>query len=95
MSATSAAMGSLRFQIIQTGTSSATYGSTTMASYSVPFANTSNPFRYTFPAAYSISNLAPGTYTFTLQVIRESEVGTAITVSLWGIQSRAEVYNRN
>lgn len=96
VSAGGAAMGSLRFQIVQTGVSAATYASTTMASWSVPFANGSTPYRYNFPAAYSISNLAPGTYTFNLQVIRESEAGAAVNgLTMWGIQARAEVYNRN
>jgi hypothetical protein len=94
LSAQSMAMGSLRFQIVQSGTSSATYGSTTMSSWTVPFAG--YPFRFNFPAAYSISNLAPGTYTFNLQVLRTDEIGGPTNdVSVWGIQSRAEVYNRN
>lgn len=68
-------MGSLRFQIVQTGTAAATYTSTTMTSWSLPV--TGQRIRYTFPAAYSISNLAPGTYTFNLQVVREGELGSA------------------
>lgn len=87
-------MGSLRFQITQTGAATATCTSTTMTSWSVPVIGQRN--RYTFPAAYSISNLAPGTYTFTLQVIREEELGSAPNaVNIWGIQSVAHVYNRN
>lgn len=96
VSAAGAALGSLRFQITQTGTSSVTYASTTMASWSTPFDNSVNPYRYNFPAAYSISNLAPGTYTFNLQVRREAEQGaTPSGLTIWGIQARAEVYNRN
>ncbi|MDQ1161379.1 hypothetical protein QE422_001747 [Chryseobacterium sp. SORGH_AS 447] len=87
-------MGSLRFQIAQTGTATATYTSTTMTSWSFPV--TGARTRYTFPAAYSISNLAPGTYTFNLQVVREGETGTAPNaVNVWGVQSTAKVYNRN
>lgn len=94
VTAQAAAVGSLRFQITQAGTSSATYASTTMASWSLPFATAS--YRYNFPATYSISNLAPGTYTFNLQILRESEAGGTVTlVNIWGIQARAEVYNRN
>ena len=88
-------MGSLRFQIAQTGTAAATYTSTTMTSWSSPV-NTDGYYRFTFPAAYSISNLAPGTYTFNLRVVREGEVGaTANEVVVWGIQSKAEVYSKN
>ncbi|MDQ1095243.1 MULTISPECIES: hypothetical protein [Chryseobacterium] len=88
-------MGSLRFQIVQTGTAATTYGSTTMSSWAAPV-NTSGYYRYTFPAAYSISNLAPGTYTFNLQVVREGEAGSAPNeVVIWGVQSRAEVYSKN
>ncbi|WPO81949.1 hypothetical protein SD427_14390 [Chryseobacterium sp. JJR-5R] len=88
-------MGSLRFQIAQTGTSSATYTSTTMTSWLSPI-NSGGYYRYTFPAAYSISNLAPGTYTFNLQVVREGEAGAAPNeVVVWGIRSTAEVYSRN
>ncbi|WP_394675370.1 hypothetical protein [uncultured Chryseobacterium sp.] len=88
-------MGSLRFQIAQTGTSVATYTSTTMSAWSSPV-NTSGYYRYTFPAAYSISNLAPGTYTFNLQIVREGELGAVPNeVVVWGIQSKAEVYSKN
>ncbi|WPO81950.1 hypothetical protein SD427_14395 [Chryseobacterium sp. JJR-5R] len=91
---TGVSLGSLRFQITQSGTSANTYGSTTMTSWSVPV-NGGRP-RYTFPAAYSISNLAPGTYTFNLQVVREEEAGSAPNgVNIWGVQSTAKVYNRN
>ncbi|MDQ1161378.1 hypothetical protein QE422_001746 [Chryseobacterium sp. SORGH_AS 447] len=88
-------MGSLRFQIAQSGTSSNVYTSTTMTSWTAPV-NSGGYYRFTFPAAYSISNLVPGTYTFNLQVIREGEVGAAPNeVVVWGIQSRAEVYSKN
>jgi len=87
-------LGSLRFQITQTGPAAATYTSTTVTSWSFPV--TGARTRYTFPAAYSISNLAPGTYTFNLQVVREGESGTAPNgVNIWGVQSTAKVYSKN
>lgn len=91
---TGVSMGSLRFQIAQTGTSAATYTSTTVTSWAAT--NTGARTRYTFPAAYSISNLAPGTYTFNLLVVREGELGAVPNaVNVWGIQSTAKVYSRN
>ncbi|MDQ1095244.1 MULTISPECIES: hypothetical protein [Chryseobacterium] len=92
---TGVSMGSLRFQITQSGTSAATYTSTSMTSWAVTNTGVSR-IRFTFPAAYSISNLAPGTYTFNIQVVREGELGSAPNaVNIWGIQSTAKVYSKN
>ncbi|MDP9961166.1 hypothetical protein [Chryseobacterium lathyri] len=82
-------IGSFRFQIVRTGTSTATYASAMMTSWAVGSAAL---VRYNYPVVYSISNLAPGTYTFTLQVRREDESGTGITTTFWGTMGRADVY---
>jgi hypothetical protein len=83
------AIGSFRFQVVRTGTSSATYASTTMTSWALGSAAL---VRYTYPVVYSISNLPAGTYTFNLQVRREDETGSNITTTFWGTLGRADVY---
>lgn len=92
----SGARGSLRFQIVQTqtGQPSVTYTSVMMSSWSTPSA-ANNGIRFNYPVVYTVDNLAPGTYSFALQVVREDENGNLLgttPVLNWGIQSKADVY---
>lgn len=87
-----AGFGSLRFQIVQTGSASATYANAMMSSWAAPQASGLG-IRYNFPLVYSLNNLTPGTYTFTLQLRREGETGSAPTsMNIWGVQSKADVF---
>ncbi|MCJ7936061.1 MAG: hypothetical protein MUW56_21145 [Chryseobacterium sp.] len=87
------ATGSFRFQIVQSGTSNLVYTSVMMTSWAATQSVGSEAVRYNFPVTYSIPNLAPGIYTFTLQTRRESELGTApSSIGIWGVQSKADVY---
>lgn len=72
-----AATGSFRFQLVQTGQSNTTYSSIMMSSWATTHNAASAGVRFTFPIAYASEDLAPGTYTFTLQVRREGEMGAA------------------
>lgn len=89
----SSGTGSLRFRLLQTGTSSATYNSIMMSSW----ANTvGSDVRFNFPVIYSIAGLPAGTYTFNLQVRREGEYGSApSSLRIWGVQSSGNVYIKN
>ncbi|MBB6370373.1 hypothetical protein [Chryseobacterium shigense] len=83
-------LGTLRFQLAQSGTAVATYPSVNMISwynYSGVF-----PVCFSFKAAYSVTNLAPGTYTFSLQTKREAEAGSISDVTIWSSASTAQVY---
>ncbi|MBL1220611.1 hypothetical protein JET18_07160 [Chryseobacterium sp. L7] len=77
------AFGTLRFRIAQTtGTTTTTYNDVDMASWAM--ANT-NPQAcgLNYSMMYPISNLAPGTYTFSLQAIREAESAGASGLEIW------------
>ncbi|GEN72974.1 hypothetical protein [Chryseobacterium lathyri] len=87
-SGTTNAQGTLRFQIVQTGTATATYGSVNMMSW-VSLSGAIRSFNHS--TSYSISGLNPGTYTFNLQVSREGEIGVG-AVTNWGTVGRADVY---
>lgn len=90
VAASNSATGSFRFQIIQTGAANATYQSAMMTSWSMSSAGLA---RFSFPVVYALSNLAPGTYTFTLQARREDEIGAAPTsMRVWGVQSKTDVF---
>ncbi|SFN60205.1 hypothetical protein SAMN05421594_3497 [Chryseobacterium oleae] len=87
-----AGMGSLRFRIQQTGVSSATYNSAMMCSWAATHSN-GDGVRFNFPLNYSLNNLAPGTYTFALEVVREGAAGAVGNpFQIWGVQSKADVY---
>jgi len=63
-----------------------------MASWATP-SSTSTAIRWTSPVAYMVTGLAAGTYTFTLQAMRQEESGTiSQTPAIDGIQGRAEAY---
>ncbi|MBL1220608.1 hypothetical protein JET18_07145 [Chryseobacterium sp. L7] len=92
------AVGTMRFQIVRTGTSPATtYPDVDLVTW-----NTSKVGGGTCDADYSImypvSNLAPGTYTFTLQMRRESEsFVTASSVKHFSNEThvpRVDVYSK-
>lgn len=84
--------GSLRFQIVQSGTAAATYSSVMMTSWASPVGTPGGITRFNFPVVYSISNLPAGTYTFNLQTVREDETGAGIGVIFWGTMGRADVF---
>lgn len=90
VAAGNSATGSFRFQIVQSGTVAATYASAMMTSWAMTAAGIA---RFSFPVAIAVTNLAPGTYTFTLQARREDEVGAApASVRIWGVQSKTDVF---
>ncbi|MDV7695548.1 hypothetical protein N6B72_01325 [Chryseobacterium soli] len=88
------AFGTVRFQIAQTGAASATYGSASLLSWQ--YANTATMLYYqvdsNYAIVYPISNLAPGTYTFSLQARREVEGGAIGFVAVGGARGRADVF---
>ena len=84
VAATTYAGGSLRFHILQSSPSTANYYSVTMAGWSIIDANISFT-RWAVPATYIIDNPPAGTYTFTLRVAREAEVGSITFIQSWGI----------
>ena len=92
--ATTNAAGSIRYQIVQTGQSSATYSSVMMTSWNA--LNGSAPpqamTRYSAPVSYILTNLAAGTYTFSLGMNRESEAGTITYLKNWGISGTGQVF---
>lgn len=87
--------GSLRFQILQTGASSTVYNSVMMSSWAG--GDVATTIRFNFPVVYTVNNLAPGTYTFRVQVVREEEGAGAVIAGadnfgIWGIQAKGDVY---
>lgn len=98
------ALGSLRFHIVQTGTTSRTINSVMMASWATTTEGNDMFSRFAAPASFAISDLGPGTYTFNLSVERNDErtapsgtfnnppAGTIKNVIVWGVQGKAEVY---
>jgi hypothetical protein len=85
-----AAKGSLRFQILQTGTATATYASVMMTSWVMPTPTSSTRFNY--PVTLTLTNLSAGTYTFDIQLRREDENNATTAISNWGITGKADVY---
>lgn len=86
---TTVATGSLRFEIVQTGTSSNTISSVMMTGWSVA---SGTDVRYSAPVSYIISNLAAGTYTFNLYMQRETESGTITAFNFWGLSGTGQVF---
>ncbi|KAB1229497.1 hypothetical protein [Chryseobacterium viscerum] len=82
--------GTVRLRLSQTGTASATYALAAAQSWY----NKKNgaTVAFDFKADYNVINLAPGTYTFSLQIVRESEVGTVSSIKAMGSAGRADVY---
>jgi hypothetical protein len=86
------ASGSVRFAVKEQPPTGAAvqYKSIMMTSWSTPH---DNYIRWSAPVVFGLENIAPGTYTFSLQARREVEKGTITDVpSLYGIQGKAEVY---
>lgn len=89
---TNTAHGSFRLRIAQSGTSANTYNSVTMGGWSTSSATTGNlAMRYTNPVTYIINDLAPGTYTFKLQISREAEVGTIVSMNNYQVGGTVQV----
>nr|WP_315140967.1 hypothetical protein [uncultured Flavobacterium sp.] len=84
-------MGSLRFQIVQSGSASATIGNVMMTSWARIPAPSQQP-RWSAPVSYVISGLSSGTYTFKLQMRREAEAGTVTNVNIYGVSGLAQVF---
>lgn len=77
VASTNTAHGSHRYKMIQSGTSSYTYSSVAMNGWSTSSATSGSlVMRFATPVTYVINDLAPGTYTFKLQITREEESGT-------------------
>ena len=90
---TNTAHGSFRLRIAQSGTSNNTYNSVTMGGWSTSSATTGNlVMRFTNPVTYIINDLAPGTYTFKLQLSREGEVGTVGTMNNYQVGGTVQVF---
>lgn len=83
--------GSLRFRISQTSPSSTFYNSIAMTGWSSVGQTVTH---WSVPATYIIENPDPGTYTFTLQVNRESETGSIDVFRVWGISGTGQVFVR-
>lgn len=98
--ATTDAAGSIRYQIVQTGQSSATYSSVMMTGWNAltGTANWANPpqavTRYSAPVSYILTNPAAGTYTFSLGMNREAEAGSITYLKNWGISGTGQVFVR-
>jgi hypothetical protein len=89
---TNTAHGSFRLRIAQSGTSANTYNSVTMGGWSTSSATTGNlAMRFTNPVTYIINDLAPGTYTFKLQISREAEVGTIVSMNNYQVGGTVQV----
>lgn len=77
VASTNTAHGSLRYKMIRSGTSSYTYSNVAMNGWSTSSATSGGlVMRFATPVTYVINDLAPGTYTFKLQISREGESGT-------------------
>lgn len=98
--ATTNAAGSIRYQIVQTGQSSATYSSVMMTSWNALngtawWATPAEAMtRYAAPVSYILTNPAAGTYTFSLGMNRETEAGTITQFKNWGVSGTGQVFVR-
>jgi hypothetical protein len=84
-----AANGSLRYLIKQTGTSSNTYNSVAMNGWAT--SGTSGT-RFATPVTYILTDLAPGTYTFKLEISREGELGTVSSINNYQVSGSVQVF---
>ncbi len=89
LNTTNAAHGSLRYQIVQSGSTSNTYGSVSMNGWATI---ATGAMRFATPITYIITDLSPGTYTFKLQILREAEVGTVSSMNNYYVSGSAQVY---
>jgi hypothetical protein len=81
--------GSLRYQIVQSGTATATYGNIAMNGWATSTVTTN---RFATPVTYIINDLPAGTYTFKLQIEREMESGTVGGIQNWYLAGVAQVF---
>lgn len=93
--ASAASTGSIRFQLVQTGTVNNLYESIMMSSWSTSTSVGSTGVRYNFPIAYTVDNLSPGTYTFSIQAKYEGEFGSVTRRRVYGVQSMGQVFVKN
>lgn len=89
VSSSTNAYGSFRYQINQTGASSASYGSIAMNGWSNYASNTT---RFSTPVTFILNDLSPGTYTFKLQISREAEIGTITTMNNYQVSGFAQIF---
>ena len=90
--ANAAATGSIRYQILQTSPTSSTIGSVMMTGWSI---SSGSVTRFSAPVGWIIENAVAGTYTFQLQMNRESESGNAPFDFLnWGVAGTGQVFVR-
>jgi hypothetical protein len=83
------ATGSLRFQVSQTSPTTSTIESVMMSGWAI---SSGSRARWSAPVSYILTNVSAGTYTFSLQVRRESEAGTVTGSTLWGVAATAQVF---
>lgn len=88
--------GSLRYQINQTAPTSATIQSVMMTGWFGRQGTSGSVAvtRYSAPVSYILVNPSAGTYTFDLQVKRESETGSISSYKNWGISGTGQVFAR-
>lgn len=90
---TNSAHGSFRYRVAQSGTSSNTFNNVVMNGWSTSSATTGSfPTRFATPVTYVINDLAPGTYTFKLQISREGEYGTIPAINNYQVGGTVQVF---
>ena len=89
---TNNAHGSFRYKIIQSGTSANTYNNAAMNGWATSSTSAGSfAIRFATPVTYIINDLAPGTYTFKLQISREAEVGTVTGLNNYQVGGTVQV----
>jgi hypothetical protein len=89
---TNNAHGSFRYKIIQTGTSANTYNNAAMNGWATSSTSAGSfAIRFATPVTCIINDLAPGTYTFKLQISREAEVGTITGLNNYQVGGTVQV----
>ena len=89
---TNNAHGSFRYKIIQSGTSANTYNNAAMNGWATSSTSAGSfAIRFATPVTYIINDLAPGTYTFKLQISREAEVGTITGLNNYQVGGTVQV----
>ena len=78
--------------IIQSGTSANTYNNAAMNGWATSSTSAGSfAIRFATPVTYIINDLAPGTYTFKLQISREAEVGTITGLNNYQVGGTVQV----
>ncbi len=86
---TNSGQGSLRYRIVQTGSSSNTYHNVAMTGWATIASST---IRFVTPVMYNITDLPAGTYTFRLEINREGEIGSIYEIKNYFISGSAQVF---